>query len=142
MPENMKIAGVLLYAPEGMLLAPLDGSPRLRRVLASPKAIEDMGFAGPNAYAEFMAQVRLHPTKTVHGSFVVAAADSAPLLISASDIRPATENEVRAAIRANLEQSLAELRNKGIVPSIPAEDLMKVLRGEDDEPEAASPRPL
>jgi hypothetical protein len=141
MSENVTLIGVVLYAPEGVRLVPLDaGGRRLRRVTVSTKALNEMGLSGPDAYADFLARIRLAPRTTVHGTFVVAGAGSAPLIVSAANLRPASEEEVRAAISIDINQSISDLRADGVAPTMSAEELMNLMRG-DDEVADVSPSP-
>lgn len=131
---DVTVTGVVLFSPtDVMRLVPLvDGERRLRGVAVTARALDDMGLAAP-AFADFLARIRLAPMTTLHGSFVVADADTAPRIISATDLRPAAAIEVRAAIAADMEQSLTELRAAGVVPVMSAEELMSLMRDDDED---------
>lgn len=142
MPETVTMTGVVLYSPSDVmrLVSAVAGERRLRGVAVSTKALEDMGLSSEGAFANFLARIRLAPMTTLHGTFVVADADSHPRIVSATDVRPAVAGEVSAAIAADTEQSIAELRASGVVPTMSAEDLMNLMRG-DDEDVQTSPTP-
>lgn len=145
MADNEAVTGVVLHAPEGMRLVMADGSKRLRRVMVTGAAGAAIGLAGrAGDYASFLERIRSVPMTTVFGRFVIASADTAPRVIATSNLRPATEAEVRAAIAADVQLSINELRAGGCVPTMSAEELMELTRGNDegemDIP--SSPRPL
>jgi hypothetical protein len=140
--SNLTVTGTVLYAPEGPRLVAEDGSLRLRRLTVSDAAAGAISMAsGAGDYASFLDRIRFAPMTTVKGTFSIASADSAPLVTIASNLRPASDEEVRAAIKADLQLSIDQQQADGCVPQMSAEELMELTRGNDEDAVTSSPRP-
>lgn len=140
--ESGVVTGIVLYSPTGNLkLVPLNAGERvLHSIVLSTQALEDMGLTGYGAYVDFLKRIRLAPTETVHGTFVVTDADSAPRIVSAANLRQATAEEISAAITADIKQSLAKLRAANVVPVMSAQELTELMRGDDEETQPSPAR--
>ncbi len=139
--------GVLLATPEGMRLVPLDGGRRLRALTATGRAAAALDLLHPDGMDGFLAGIRDAPRTTVCGEFVVMEDGDGLTLVDAGGLRRVTPEELASAIRFDVEQSLAELREAGIRPTMSAEELHELMRGGDHdhdhdgeaEPEAPAP---
>ncbi len=136
--EDGLVRGVILRGAGETRIVPLDGGEVLRDVGASPRGAAALGF-DEAGYAGFLERIRLAPHDTLHAAFDVVHGAKGRVIIGAAEVRPATGDEVRAAIRAGLESGLAALRDRGIGPTMSAEELMALTRGEDDGPDSPAP---
>lgn len=130
----------MLAGPGGLRLVPLDGKKRVRGIAIVGQAAQALDLLHPDGMEAFVAAARKTPKKTVAGEFIVMSEAGAISLIHA-DVRRVTEEELRQASHIDLEQALTELREAGVEPTMSAEDLMKLMRGDDEEPEAPSLAP-
>lgn len=136
--SGMRITGVLLAGPDGLRLVPLDGKKRMRGLSIIGQAAAALDLLHPDGLEAFVAAARKRPRATVAGEFVVVG-EGEPVSLIHADVRRVTEEELREANRTDLDQALTELREAGICPIMTAEELMKLTRGDDEEPEPQGP---
>lgn len=135
----IKTRGVLLAGPDGLRLVPLDGKKRLRGLTVVGQAADTLNLLHPDGMEPWIAAARETPRKTVAGEFIVMV-EGAVVSLTHADVRRVTEEELRQANRIDLDQALATLREAGVRPTMSAEELMKLTRG-DDEDIAPAPGP-
>jgi hypothetical protein len=143
------VRGVILRQAGYTILAPVDGAGEvLRNVGFSEVGAAAMGFADLDEKMSFLERIRTDPKLALYGAFEVAqinAANQRPghgfpsEIVGASELRPATEDEVRAAIRINLDRALERLAAQNVRPTMSAEALMELTRGGDHDEELPSP---
>lgn len=108
------------------------------RVRVSPNAQAAAGFANEAAYQEFLADVRLERERCLFGTFRLEPGEKDgerwATVVEANNVRPATQEEIAVAFKARLNNGIAAIQVLGIKPSISADELMVIMRDNDDDP--------
>lgn len=107
-------------------------------VMLSASALRDLsGQTGPKLYPSML---RDNPSLSSVGLFEL---DDGPVIKKVIEMRPATPAELGAALAARMDNGIANLQRRNIHPTMSADQLMAIMRGDDhgEDGDIAAPAP-